>query len=86
VVYLPAWQWIAEERLAELRSAVFGVEVATAPSAVRGQRKAQELAGLAAYSAQQVKQATGKHRDETGDRIAGVLQWRPVASTWLLTC
>ena len=58
----------------------------TSPIAVMGQRKAQELAGLAAYIEQQVKQATVKHMDETGSRIAGVLQGLHVASTWLLTC
>jgi hypothetical protein len=48
VVYLPAWHVIPEDRLAELMSAVCGVDLATSPIAVMGQRKAQELAGLAA--------------------------------------
>jgi transposase len=86
VVYLQAWQFIPEDRLAELMSDVFGVEVATATIAGMGQRKAQELAGLAVHIAQQVKAAAVKHVDETGYRIAGVLQWLHVASTWLLTC
>lgn len=86
VVYLQAWQLLPEDRLAELMRDVFGVDVATATIAAMGQRKAQELAGLAAHSEQRVKDAAVKHGDETGYRIAGVLQWLPVASTWLLTC
>jgi len=86
VVYLQAWHLIPEDRLAELMSDVFGVDLATSTIAVMGQRKARELAGLAEYIEQQVKQATVKHMDETGYRIAGVLQWLHVASTWLLTC
>ena len=86
VVYLQAWQLIPEDRLAELMGDVFGVEVATSTIAAMGQRKAQELAGLAEHIEQQVKQAAVKHVDETGYRIAGVLQWLHVASTWLLTC
>jgi transposase len=85
VVYFQAWQLIPEDRLAELMSDVFGVEVATSTLATMGQRKAQELAGVAAHIEQQVKAATVKHVDETGYRIAGVLQWLHVASTWLLT-
>ena len=86
VVYLQAWQLIPEDRLAELMGDVFGVEVATSTIAAMGHRKAQELVGLAEHIEQQVKQATVKHVDETGYRIAGVLQWLHVASTWLLTC
>jgi transposase len=86
VVYLQAWQLIPEDRLAELMDDVFGVEVATSTIAAMGQRKAQELAGLAEHIEQQVKQAAVKHLDETGYRIAGLLQWLHVASTWLLTC
>jgi transposase len=86
VVYLQAWQLLPEDRLAELMGDVFGVEMATATIAAMGHRKAQELAGLAAHIEQQVKHAAVKHLDETGYRIAGVLQWLHVASTWLLTC
>jgi transposase len=86
VVYLQAWHFIPEDRLAELMDDVFGVDLATSTIAAMGQRKAQELAGLAEHIEQQVKQAAVKHLDETGYRIAGVLQWLHVASTWLLTC
>jgi transposase len=60
--------------------------LATSTIAAMGRRKAQALAGLAAHIEQQVTQAAVKHLDETGYRIAGVLQWLHVASTWLLTC
>ena len=86
VVYLQAWHFIPEDRLAELMGDVFGVDLATSTIAAMGQRKAQELEGLAEHIEQQVKQAAVKHLDETGYRIAGVLQWLHVASTWLLTC
>jgi transposase len=86
VVYLQAWHVIPEDRLAALRADVFGVELASATIAAMGQRKAQELAGLAAHIEQEVKQAAGKQWDEPGYRIGGVLQWLQVASTWLLTC
>lgn len=86
VVYFQAWQLISEDRLAELMQDVFGVGVATATIAARGQRKAQELAGLTEHIEEQVKHAAVKPLDETGYRIAGKLQWLHVASTGLLTC
>ncbi len=86
VVYFQCWQLIPEDRLAELLRDVFGVDLATATIAAMGHKKAEELAGLAAHIGEQVKQAPVKHLDETGSRIAGVLQWLHVASTWLLTC
>jgi transposase len=49
------------------------------------QRKADELTGLANHIGDQVRQAAVKHMDETGYRVAGVLQWLHVASTLLLT-
>jgi transposase len=85
VVYLQAWQLIPEDRLAELMSDVFGLEVATATVAAMGHRKAQELAGLAAHIEQEVKHAAVKHLAETDYRIAGGLHWLHVASTCLLT-
>lgn len=86
VVDLQAGQLIPEDRLAELMADVFGVELATSTSAAMGQRKAPELAGLAAPMEEQVKHAAVKHLAETGYRIAGVLQGLHVASTGLLTC
>jgi transposase len=86
VVYLQAWQLIPEDRLAELMGDVFGVDLATSTIAAMGQRKAQELTGLAEHIEEQVKHAAVKHVDETGYRVAGVWQWLHVASTVLLTC
>ena len=74
-----------EDRLAELKCDVFGVDLATSTIGAMGQRKAQELAGLAEQIEEQVKEAAVKHLDETGYRIAGVRQWLHVASTWRLT-
>jgi len=86
VVYLLHWHLIPEERLAEMMRDVFGVDLSTATIAAMAQRKAEEWTELADHIGEQVKQAPVKHLDETGLRIAGVLQWLHVASTWLLTC
>jgi hypothetical protein len=86
VVYLQCWQFIPEDRLAELLREVFGVDVATATIAAMGHKKAAELAGLAATIGAQVNQAPVKHLEETGLRIGGLTQWLHVASPWLLTC
>ena len=85
VVYLLHWHLIPEERLAAVMREVFGVEVSTATSAAMAQRKAEEWTELADHIGEQVRQAPVKHLDETGLRIAGLLQWLPVASTGLLT-
>jgi transposase len=86
VVYLQCWQFIPEDRLAELLRDVFGVDLATATIAAMGHKKAAELAGLAATIGVQVNQAAVKHLDETGFRIGGLTQWLHVAATGLLTC
>lgn len=85
VVYLQHWHFIPEDRLAELIKDVFGIDLTTATIAAMGQRKANEWAPLADAIGEQVKDAPVKHMDETGLRVAGVLQWLHVASTWLLT-
>jgi transposase len=85
VVYLQYWHFIPEARLAELLRDVFGVDLSTATIAAFAQRKADAWSGLAGHIGEQVKQAAVKHLDETGLRIAGMLQWLHVAATWLLT-
>ena len=85
VVYLQHWHFIPEDRLAELMGEVFRVDVSAATIAAMAQRKAEEWTGLADHIGEQVKQAAVKHLDETGYRIAGLLHWLHVASTWLLT-
>lgn len=84
-VYLQHWHFVPEDRLAELMRDVFGIELTTATIAAMAQRKAAEWKPLADDIGEQVKQADVKHMDETGHRVAGVLQWLHVASTWLLT-
>ncbi len=85
-MYLQHWHFIPEDRLVELIREVFGIELSAATIAAMAQRKAEEWTELADHIGAQVKQAPVKHLDETGLRIAGVLQWLHVASTWLLTC
>jgi len=85
VVYLQHWHFVPEARLVELMCDVFGVGLSAATLAAMAQRKAEEWTGLANHIGEKVKQAPVKHMDETGLRIAGVLQWLHVASTWLLT-
>ena len=85
VVYLPTWQLIPEDRVVEVRRAMFGVCLSAATVAAMAQRKAEEWTNLADHSGEQVNQAAVKHREETGRRIAGVWQWLYGASTWRLT-
>lgn len=85
VVYLSAWHFIPEDRLAELIRDVFHLDLTTATIAAMLRRKAEAWNDLADHIGEQVKQAAVKHMDETGLRIAGVLQWLHIASTWLLT-
>jgi len=85
VVYLRTWHLIPEDRVVEVMREMFGVFLSAATIAAMGQRKAKEGTELADHIGEQVKQAAVKHMDETGLRIAGVLQWLHVASTWLLT-
>lgn len=85
VVYLQYEQFIPEDRVAELLRDVFGIDLSSATIATFAQRKADAWSGLAGHIGEQVKQATVKHMDETGLRIAGMLQWLHVASTLLLT-
>jgi|SRR5215469_1426504 len=85
VVYLKTWQLIPEDRLSELMKDIFGVDIAPSTLAGMEQKKADELSSLAERIGEEVKAAEVKHLDETGYRIAKVLQWLHVASTWLLT-
>ena len=83
VVYLQPWQLIPEDRLAELMRDVFGVDVATATIAAMGQRKAEEFTGLADHMSSRSSRRQSNIWTKPGYRIAGVLQWLHVASTWL---
>jgi transposase len=81
VVYLLHWHFIPEDRLAELMKDMFDVGLTTATIAAMAQRKADEWTDLADTIGQKVKESSVKHMDETGLRIAGMLQWLHVAST-----
>jgi transposase len=85
VVYLQTWHFLSEDRVVEVMRDMFGVCLSAATSAAMAQRKAKEWTELADHIGAQVKEAAVKHLDETGLRIAGVLHWLHVASTWLLT-
>jgi transposase len=84
-VYVQHWHFLPEDRLADLMREVCGVELSAATIAAMAQRKAEEGTGLADHMGERGKQARVKHMEETGYRLAGLRQWRPVASTWLLT-
>lgn len=84
-IYLLHWHFLSEDRVAELLHDAFGVDITAATIAAMAQRKAEEWKGLAEDIGEKVCRAAVKHMDETGYRIAGVLQWLHVASTWLLT-
>jgi transposase len=82
-VYLAHWHFIPEDRLAGLMKDVFGIDLTTATIAAMAQRKADEWKPLADDIGEQVKQADVKHMDETGLRVAGVLQWlQALQNTW----
>jgi len=85
VVYLQAWHFLPEDRLAELLRDVFGVDLSTATIAAMVSRKASLWQDLAAAIGARVATAAVKHLDETGLRIATALHWLHVASTWALT-
>ena len=85
VVYFQAWHFVPEDRLAELMRDVFGVDIVPSTVATMAERKAKAWAGLAEHIGNLVRRAAVKHMDETGYRVAGILQWLHVASTLLLT-
>jgi transposase len=85
VVYLAYFQFVPEQRLAELMSALFGVRLTTATIARMGRDCAGRFGGFVELVRSHVAAATLKHMDETGFRICVRLQWLHIASTQLLT-
>jgi transposase len=85
VVYLAYFQFVPEQRLAELMSALFGVRLTTATIARMGRDCAGRFGGFVELVRSHVAAATLKHMDETGFRICAKLQWLHIASTQLLT-
>jgi transposase len=84
-VYLSHYQFLPEDRLAELMKDLFGAEVSPASIARMGQNSATSLRGVVDVIRELVKSAAVKHMDETGFRVGGRGQWLHVASTAQLT-
>lgn len=85
VVYLAYFQFVPEQRLAELMASLFGVRLTTATIARMGRDCAGRFAGFVEVVRGHVAAAALKHMDETGFRICAKLQWLHIASTRLLT-
>ena len=85
VVYLLHYQFLPEDRLAELMVDLFGVKLAAASIARMSRSCAERFQGFAEAVRDHVAAAPVKHMDETGFRIGGKTQWLHVASTALLT-
>jgi transposase len=84
VVYLLHYQFIPEDRLAELMVDLFGVKIAAATIARMSANSAGCYQGFVSTLCQIAKTAMVKHLDETGFRIGGKLQWLHVMATeWL---
>ena len=85
VVYLQHYQFVPEDRLAELMKDLFGVALVPATVARMSRSRAQRLQGVVDVIRDLVKSAPVKHMDETGLRVGGRTQWLHIASTALLT-
>jgi transposase len=84
VVYLLHYQFVPEDRLAELMADLFNVKLAAATVARMSAGCAEHFQGFVAAVLQFIKDAAVKHLDETGFRVGGKTQWLHVACTlWL---
>lgn len=84
VVYLLQYQFIPENRLAELMADLFGVKLAAATMARMSAKGVERFQGFVDAVCQFVKTAAVKQLDETGFRMGGKTQWLHVAVTsWL---
>lgn len=85
-VYLNVQQLIPEDRVAQVMNDLFGAGLLCPASLVAwGERRAGQLAPLAAHIAALAARAPVRHLDETGFRIGGKGQWLHTASTDALT-
>ena len=85
-VYLNVQQLIPEDRVAQAMNDLFGAGLLCPASVVAwGERKAGQLAEVAAHIAALVARAPVRNLDETGFRISGKGQWLHTASTGALT-
>jgi transposase len=85
-VYLNVQQLIPEDRVTQTMSDLFGAGLLCPASVVAwGEKKAGQLAALAAHIAGAVAKAPVRNLDETGFRVGGKTQWLHTASTGALT-
>ena len=85
-VYLNAQQLVPEDRVGDVMRDLFGAGRLCPASVVAwGEKKAEELAPVAAQIVDLVAKAPVRNLDETGFRISGKTQWLHSASTAALT-
>jgi len=85
-VYLNARQLVPEDRVGDIMKDLCGAGRRCPASIVAwGEKKAEELAPVAAHLAALIAQAPVRHLDEPGFRIGGKTQWLHSASTAALT-
>jgi transposase len=85
VIYLLHYQFLPEDRLAELMADLFGIKLVAATIARMSCSCAARLQDFVATVRGLVAGAAVKHMDETGFRIGGKTQWLHVACTVWLT-
>ena len=85
-VYLKVQQLLPEDRTAQALSDLFGAPLICPASVVAWVgKKAQELRRVYALIGERVAEAKVRHLDETGFRIAGMLQWLHTTSSLAFT-
>lgn len=84
-VYYQYQHFIPEDRLQQLFSDLYGIQIATATLASFNRIAFDALAPFEKSVLSMVKEASVKHLDETGFRVGGKTQWLHVASTKTLT-
>jgi transposase len=85
-VYLNAQQLVPEDRVGDIMQDLFGAgRLCPASIVAWGERRAEELAPVAAQIADLAAKAPVRNLDETGFRISGKTQWLHTVSTVALT-
>ena len=85
-VYLNAQQLVPEDRVGDIMKDLFGAgRLCPASIVAWGEKKAEELAPVAAHIAALIAKAPVRNLDETGFRAGGKTQWLHSASTAALT-
>jgi transposase len=85
VVYLAAFQFVPQDRLASLMADLFSVNLSRATIETMSRRAGERLLNFADAVRQLILLAPVKHLDETGFRIVKTLKWLHVAATGWLT-